>query len=254
MKTKRKIIEIDEEKCTGCGLCVPSCHEGALQIVDGKAKLVKDIYCDGLGDCLGECPEDALHIIEREADEFDEKAVEEHLKNQAEEKAPEPPLPCGCPGSAMMNFTCDEAVKPEAPAAKMKSRLSQWPVQIMLVPPEAPFLKHADLLITADCVPFALPDFHENFLKGRRVLVGCPKLDDNDYYTEKLTETFREADPESISVVRMEVPCCGGIVQAVLQARDNAGLDIPVDVYTVGIREGDVRTETVPPATEKVGK
>lgn len=236
----RQIVEIDEELCDGCGLCVPACAEGALQIIDGKAKLVKDIYCDGLGACLGKCPQDAITIIEREADSYNEEAVEKHLKNISTGKSKSLSKYSSCPGSAMRQLE----VATEAPDSKpqmeypAKSQLGQWPVQLILVPPHAPFLKDSDMLICADCVPFAVPDFHNRYLKERTVLVGCPKLDDLQYYYEKLKAIFDEAKPRRITVLKMEVPCCGGIAQAALQARDEINSKIPVEVHTIGIRGG----------------
>jgi NAD-dependent dihydropyrimidine dehydrogenase PreA subunit len=236
----RKVVKIDEELCDGCGLCVPSCAEGALQIIDGKARLVGDKLCDGLGACLGECPQDAITIEEREAEAFDEVAVQKHLSKQAE-----PDLPCGCPGSALRTIACEEEPA-SVQTGPIKSELSHWPVQLMLVPAGAPFLKDADLLIAADCVPFKVPDFHSRYLKGKALLVGCPKLDNLDFYRQKLKEIFAVAQPRSITVLRMEVPCCGGIVHAALEARDQSAPGLPVTVHTIGIRDGDF-IEEVPP-------
>ncbi|MCX7950696.1 MAG: 4Fe-4S binding protein [Clostridiales bacterium] len=240
----RKIVHIDEEKCNGCGLCIPNCAEGALQIVDGKAKLVKDIYCDGLGACLGHCPQDAITIIEREADEFDEKAVEEHLKSQNKHEEVKSNyvhhhghhIGGGCPGSQLRQFN---RVTNEPQNVNITSRLRQWPVQLSLVPPTAPYLNGADLLITADCVPFAYGNYHNDFLKDRAVVVGCPKLDDIEYYTDKLTDIIKLNNLESITVLKMEVPCCSGMMFAAKTARDRAGSDIPIKVVTIGI-EGDI--------------
>jgi len=249
----RKIIHIDEEKCDGCGQCVPACPEGALEIIDGKAKLVAEIYCDGLGACLGECPRDAITIEEREADPFDEEAVQDLLADRMEEEkkkeqpAP-PPFPAsgGCPGAALRSFGPKQTSPKEPPTEPtQESALRQWPVQLMLVPPFAPYLAGADLLISADCVPFAVPDFHSRFLEGRAVLVGCPKLDDIQFYREKLANIFEVAKPKSVSVLRMEVPCCGGIAMAAIEARNESGPGIPVDVYTVGI-EGTVSKQHFP--------
>jgi Pyruvate/2-oxoacid:ferredoxin oxidoreductase delta subunit len=204
---KRKIINIDEDKCDGCELCVDACHEGAIQIVDGKAKLVSEIYCDGLGDCLAECPQDAITIEEREADAFDEKAVEEHLqKKSAAEAKPMPPISGGCPGAAMRKFDkrpAPAAAGGSADDAAGPSQLGHWPIQLMLVPPGAPFLKETDILICADCVPFAVPNFHSHYLAGKSLLVGCPKLDDIDYYEEKLKAIFAESNPKTITVLKM---------------------------------------------------
>ena len=237
----RKIVKIDEDLCDGCGVCVPSCAEGALKIIDGKARLVGDNLCDGLGACLGECPQDAITIEEREADAFDEVAVQKHLSQQAE-----PDLPCGCPGSAMRTIACQEEPS-NVQAGPLKSELTHWPVQLMLIPPTAPFLKDTDILIAADCVPFKVPDFHSNYLKGKSLLVGCPKLDNLDIYRQKLKEIFAVARPRSITVLRMEVPCCGGIVHAALEARDQSAPHLPVTVHTIGIREGDLIEEMPPP-------
>jgi len=238
----RKIVKIDEELCDGCGVCVPSCAEGALQIIDGKARLVGENLCDGLGACLGECPQGAITIEEREAEEFDEVAVHTHLK-----KLEDTDMPCGCPGSAMRTIACED--EPSVQTGPVKSELSHWPVQLMLVPPTAPFLKNADILIAADCVPFKVPDFHSKYLRGKSLLVGCPKLDNLDFYRRKLKEIFAAARPKSITVLRMEVPCCGGIVHAVLEARDHSAPGLPVTVHTIGIREGDV-VEELPAAVQ----
>jgi Fe-S-cluster-containing hydrogenase component 2 len=248
----RKIVKIDEEKCDGCGLCVPACAEGAIQIVDGKAKLVSDTYCDGLGACLGECPQDAISIIEREAGEFDEKAVKRHLADmKSNVSAPdgdspmreEPACP-SCAGSAVQQFTPGTADQPSSGKPQQKSLLGHWPVQLMLVPPHAPFLKNADVLVCADCVPFTVPDFHRRYLAGRAVLVGCPKLDDLNHYYQKLKAIFAEATPRKITVLRMEVPCCAGIAQAALQARNEIAPGIPVEVHTIGI-QGAIQCEEI---------
>jgi Pyruvate/2-oxoacid:ferredoxin oxidoreductase delta subunit len=182
----RKIIRIDEEKCNGCGLCIPNCVEGALQIVEGKAKLTSDKFCDGLGACLGDCPQDAITVIEREAEDFDEKAAEVHL-HQGHQIKPQPqpqpqPLSTGCPSSRAMHFKVPESRMERSPAIPSISMLSQWPVQLKLVPVNAPYFQNADLLVVADCVPFAYSNFHQDFLKGKVVVVGCPKLDDIQYY------------------------------------------------------------------------
>ena len=233
MKVNRKIIEINEELCDGCGQCVPSCAEGALKIVDGKARLVKDIYCDGLGACLGECPTGALTIIEREADEFDEEAVEEYLRsNEKKEGDKEETLACGCPSSLIQSFgsmdSCEAANIPTVQTSQ-SSELSHWPVQIRLIPPDAPFLKGADLLVAADCTPIAYPNFHKDFLKGRAVMVGCPKFDNSEEYIQKFAEIFRKADPKSITIVVMEVPCCQGMPVIVEKAMELSGKRIPME-------------------------
>jgi NAD-dependent dihydropyrimidine dehydrogenase PreA subunit len=234
----RKIVNIDQEKCDGCGLCVPSCAEGAITIVDGKAQISADNLCDGLGACLGDCPRDAISIIERDADAFDEEAVEKHLHAKATPEPPKPAAPAahhgGCPGSRMASFT--PAPTASASAGHQPSQLAQWPVQLHLVPVHAPYFQGADLLIAADCVPFAYADFHRDLLKGKAVAIGCPKLDDNSAYKEKLTELFRVADIKSITVARMEVPCCGGIAMAAQQALAASGKEIPFRIVTVSIR------------------
>lgn len=240
----RKIVQIDQERCNGCGLCVPACAEGAIKIVDGKAVLSADNLCDGLGACLGECPQDAITVIERAADEFDEDAVARHLGNTADETATlktrhgqkdhHTQHHGGCPGSRSMSLPPQQATTSSA-AAKQPSRLRQWPVQLHLAPVNAPYFQDADLLIAADCVPFAYADFHRDFLAGKAVLIGCPKLDDNRFYQEKLTELFRVANLRSITVLRMEVPCCGGIVMAARQALAASEQDIPFHEVTITI-------------------
>ncbi|MFC2079481.1 ATP-binding protein [Candidatus Bipolaricaulota bacterium] len=232
----RQIIRIDEGKCTGCGQCIIDCAEGALQIIDGKARLIGEILCDGLGACLGGCPTGALTIEEREADAFDEQAVHKHLETTKQE----PPTPCSCPGSAMR--TLQKAAVPSSDQLpEQTSGLSNWPVQLMLVPPSASYLKGADLLISADCVPFAMPDFHSRYLAGRALLVGCPKLDDLGLYRQKLKEIFKQASPKSITVLRMEVPCCTGLAHIVQEARDAVIPDCPLDIQVVEIEGGRVR-------------
>lgn len=244
----RKIVRIDEDKCDGCGLCATACHEGAIQIVDGKAKLVSDTYCDGLGDCLGECPQDAITIEEREAEPFDVKAVETHLADLEKEKTCEaaPAAGGGCPGSALRKF--QSTTPPIQKGDDRPSRLGHWPVQLMLVPPGAPFLQGADILIAADCTPFATANFHEHYLAGKALLVGCPKLDDVQHYYEKLKAIFAAARPKSITVLRMEVPCCGGIANAVAKARAEAISDTDLRIVTIGVRGDEQSVETVPPA------
>ena len=227
----RKIINIDEEKCNGCGLCAQACHEGAIGMVDGKAKLLRDDYCDGLGNCLPVCPTGAISFTEREAAAFDEKAVMENKKSK--EKEPDT-LPCGCPGTQSKKITRDETPchSSEAPSAPSVSQLSQWPVQIQLAPVNAPYFKDAHLLVAADCTAYAYGNFHNEFIKNRVTLIGCPKLDPVDY-TEKLTEIIKSNDIKSVKVVRMEVPCCGGIEHAVKTALQNSGKFIPWQITTI---------------------
>ncbi|MBF0467679.1 MAG: 4Fe-4S binding protein [Desulfamplus sp.] len=292
MKVKRKIIQIDEELCNGCGNCVISCAEGAIEIIDGKAKVVKDKYCDGLGACLGECPEDALKIIEREADEFDEKAVEERLKEleknrkQTEEKTASN-MACGCPSAHIQTFpvdrghnhhnkgahshtssnghkpshshstgsacACSDANKPAnlkdgisalsrstsgnlVSGSSSQSALGHWPVKIRLVPPTAPFLKGADLLVTADCTPLAYPGFHQDFLKGKVVMMGCPKFDDIDSYVNKFADIFKTAGIKTVTTLIMEVPCCSGLPMILQKAMALAGVNVPMTNVVISAR------------------
>lgn len=244
----RKIVKIDPDKCDGCGLCVPSCAEGAIQIINGKAVLAADNLCDGLGACLGECPKDAISIEERDTDAFDEAAVEQHLAGQgkpapahgAHATAPSHGHGGGCPGSRMMSFNRPASAPAPAPADAPKgsrqSRLAQWPVQMQLVSPTAPYFQNADLLLTADCVPLAYAGYHEDFLDGKAVIMGCPKLDDNQFFTDKLTEILRASSIKSVTVLRMEVPCCGGITWAAKEAIKNSGKVIPYAEVTIGIQ------------------
>lgn len=243
MKVKRKIIKIDEELCDGCGQCVPSCAEGALEVIDGKAKIVADIYCDGLGACLGECPQGALEVIEREAEEFDEAAVEEFLakKEKEEEKDKEKEAQpfqtaCGCPSAHIQSFKRSAPQEETAPGAVEESALSHWPVQIHLVPPTAPFLKGADLLVVADCVPIAFPSLHRDFLKGKAVMVGCPKLDDAQAYVDKFAQVFKTAGIKSITTVVMEVPCCAGLPMIVKKGLEVSGVQIPLEEVVISTR------------------
>ncbi len=226
----RKIIKIDEEKCNGCGACAAACHEGAIEMVNGKAKLTREDYCDGLGDCLPSCPTDAISFEMREAPAYDEAAV---LKSKAEKTsaAPAKKLPCGCPGT-MSKAIKRDAIESDACAAPITSKLSQWPVQIKLVPVNAPYFDGANLLIAADCTAYAYGNFHSDFIKGRIALIGCPKLDEGDY-TEKLGAIIKNNNIKSVTIVRMEVPCCGGIENAAKQALRESGKFIPWRVVTV---------------------
>ena len=219
----RRIIEIDEHKCNGCGACAAACHEGAIAMVNGKAKLMRDDYCDGLGDCLPTCPTGAITFVEREAAAYDEAAV---LAAKAKKQAASP---CGCPGSGARAIQRQNV--PSAPAAP-QSQLRQWPVQMKLVPVNAPWFDGADLLIAADCTAYAYANFHQEFIRGRITLTGCPKLDGVDY-SVKLTEILRSNDIRSVTVVRMDVPCCGGIENAVRTAVRNSGKQIPCAVVTI---------------------
>jgi len=272
---KRTIIEIDENKCNGCGLCIPNCHEGALQIVDGKARLISDLFCDGLGACIGHCPQGAITTVEREAEPYDERKVMEeniipkgentikahlnHLKdhnqtklldeafevldekgiNISEGKSSLPKeenkmsdnLPCGCPGTAMREINPEESTN----NVEQTSALRQWPVQLNLLPVSAPFFDNSHLLVAADCVPFANPNFHSKLLHGKSVVIGCPKLDDISAYEEKLTAIFKENNIKSVTVAIMEVPCCGGMLNAVENAVEASGKKIPVITETIGV-------------------
>lgn len=277
-KAKRQIIRIDEDKCTGCGECIPNCPEGALQIIDNKARLISDLFCDGLGACIGHCPEGAIATEEREAEPYDERRVmanivkqgantiKAHLKHLKDHRQDEylqqaidflnekhikvpleqaghkvAPVPCGCPGSAMRSFTPKKDVAPKsAPSTRAESQLTQWPVQLMLVPPGAPFLKNSDLVIAADCVSYACANFHQDFLKGKSLLIACPKLDDTEIYLDKLTQMFKVSDIKSITLVHMEVPCCFGLVHLVKQAMTASGRDIPVKEVTISI-QGEIK-------------
>jgi len=218
MKVVRKIVRIDEEKCNGCGLCIPSCQESALQIIDGKARLVSEIYCDGLGACLRECPQGAITIEERVAEEFAEETVKKRLEGKEE-------MPLKTVSS-----------KPISSATTKSSALAQWPIQLHLVNPKAPYFQGADLIVVADCVPFAYSNFHQDFLKEKSIVVGCPKFDDIQLYEEKLSEIFRQSKIKSITVVNMEVPCCNGLHYIVKKAVERSGKNIPVEQVIIGIK------------------
>ena len=220
----RKIIKIDENLCNGCGLCAKACHEGAIEMIDGKAKLTREDYCDGLGDCLPACPTGAITFETREAPAYDEAAVK-----AAKQKAN--PLPCGCPGSQAKSISHAKQ-RTVAPIESPESELSQWPVQIKLVPTGAPYFLNANLLIAADCTAYAYAGFHQQFIRNHVTLIGCPKLDEGDY-TEKLTEIIRNNEIKSVTVVRMEVPCCGGIAKAAIAALQNSGKFIPLQIKTI---------------------
>jgi NAD-dependent dihydropyrimidine dehydrogenase PreA subunit len=253
----RKMVKIDEEKCNGCGLCVPSCAEGAIQIIDGKARLIADNLCDGLGACLGDCPLDAITIEEREADEFDESAVEEHLQQIGREPQPHHHAPAaptvggcpsatvksfaapasggGCPSARAMNFS-EPKVEAGEPVGSRPSRLAQWPIQLHLLPPTAPFFQNADVVLAADCAPFAYADFQEDLLKGKALAIACPKLDDTEPYVDKLVAMITQSNIKSLTVVHMEVPCCNGLIFMARQAIEKSGRDIPLQTVCIGIR------------------
>ncbi|WP_027625237.1 ATP-binding protein [Clostridium lundense] len=226
----RKIIHIDENKCNGCGLCANACHEGAIEMINGKAKLISDEYCDGLGDCLPECPTGAISMIEREAKDYNEELVQKKMK---EHKTEEKPLPCGCPGTAAKLIQRTPLKISTVPknetrvSTNNESELRQWPVQLNLINTKAPYLNNADLLVAADCTAYAYANFHRDFIKDHITVIGCPKLDDNKYYEEKLAEILKLNNIKSITVVRMEVPCCGGIVASVKNAMLKSGIIVP---------------------------
>jgi ferredoxin len=231
---KRKIVEIDQNKCNGCGLCIDACHEGAIELVDGKARLVGEEYCDGLGDCLPECPVGAITIVEREVKPYDEVLVQQRKTARAK-------LPCGCPGTAARQFTPEKAATQQVPL-----QLGQWPVQLHLLNPYAPFLQGANLLVAADCTAFAYGNFHQDFIRDHVVAIGCPKLDDSQAYLDRLTAILTANELASITVVRMNVPCCGGIVRVVKAALAASGKQIPyreVVIATSGEIISDQRKE-----------
>lgn len=272
-KIKRSIIKIDEKKCNGCGICIPNCPEGAMQLIDGKARLISDLFCDGLGACIGHCPKGAISIEERNADEYKEervmenivkqgnnviKAHLEHLKDHGQTKylneaidflnkrnilnplqEKEKNIPCGCPGSKVIDFRYDIkgcGITADNTTVNNISQLRQWPVQITLVPPTAPYLDNSDLLIAADCVPFAYPNFHNDFLKGKILLVGCPKLDDIDVYGQKFRLIFKNNNIRSINYVHMEVPCCYGMIDVIKEAISDTGKNIPFNETVISIK------------------
>jgi len=236
----RPIIRIDEEKCDGCGLCANECAEMAIRIVNGKAKLASDVYCDGLGACLSECPRGAIELIEREAEPFDEEAVRRRRMSSAGEQSGEAPA-CGCPSARVMDIR-PRSGRPARPGKgeRIDSALSNWPVQIRLVPPSAPFLREADLLVAADCTAVAYPAFHKDFLEGRVVLVGCPKLDDQEQNIRKFAEIFAQADIRRITALVMEVPCCQGLPVLMRKAMSLAGRDIPMETVVITTR-GEIK-------------
>lgn len=275
---KRKIIEINEERCNGCGLCIPNCPEGALQIIDGKARLISDLFCDGLGACIGYCPKSAIKVVEREAEPYSEKKVMkniikagkntiiahlEHLKEHGETKYLNEALEvlkmkkinvnfspkraeetsCGCPGSAMREIKAEKKTNSEKNSKnnfKADSELRQWPVQLNLLPPHASFFKNSDLLIAADCVAFANPNFHSEMLKGKSVCIGCPKLDDTERYQEKIQEIIEQNNLKSLTVAIMEVPCCAGLYYITEQALKDSKKKVPLKKIIIGI-DGKIR-------------
>lgn len=256
----REMVKIDEDKCDGCGLCVPSCAEGAIQIIDGKAKLLADNLCDGLGACLGDCPQGAISIEKREAAEFDEVAVDDHLQKIGREPIPHShPVPptggcpsaqvksfapptapaAGCPSAKLMNFSKEESAVADQ-AGQRPSELRQWPVLLNLVPPTAPFLEGKEVLLSADCAPFAYADFHKDILKGRSVVVGCPKFDNAQLYIDKLSAMIQSGGITKLVVAHMEVPCCSGLIAIAKQAIEASGVEMPLETIKIGI-QGDLK-------------
>ena len=238
MKILRKIIEIDEDLCNGCGQCVTGCAEGALQIIDGKAKVVSETFCDGLGACIGECPTGALKIVERVAPPFDEEAVKKHLATK--EKEPET-MPCGCPSAHIQIFdkptACETANKPKHfENVEQESALTHWPIQIKLIPASAPFLKGADLLVLADCTAVAFPSLHRDLMTGKVVMMGCPKFDDIQEYAQKFADIFKTAGIRSVTTVVMEVPCCSGMPMIVKKGLEAAGKTVPMTEIVLSLR------------------
>lgn len=241
--TMRNIVKIDEEKCNGCGDCIDACAEGAIKIIDGKAKLISEIYCDGLGSCLGECPQDAITIEERQAEDFDEDATEKHLEQTKKQDMPQE-SGCSCPG--MMTQTLRENSSSAcSEVVGVESQLNQWPVQLSLVSPVAPYFQGADLLLVADCVPFAMGDFHSKLLKGNPIAVGCPKLDDSQYYIDKLSEIIGGNNLSSLAVVHMIVPCCSGLTYIAREAIAKSGVGLDFQDITVSLQGEILQTENV---------
>jgi NAD-dependent dihydropyrimidine dehydrogenase PreA subunit len=250
MKITRKIIQIDEELCNGCGQCILACAEGTLKLIDGKAKVISDNLCDGLGACLGECPTGALTIVQREAEEFDETAVEKRLADIEQEKsgAKSDALPCGCPSKQIMDLGAHKADRPVSDLdveSLSESELSHWPVKIRLVPSNAPFLKNADVLVLADCVPAAYPDLHKNLIKGCAVIMGCPKFDDAQSYIDKMEKICRHGGIKRLTVVIMEVPCCSGLHSIVRKGREASGVNIPLEEIIIDRRGKIVEKKTI---------
>lgn len=237
----RNIVKIDEQKCDGCGQCVDACAEGAIEIIDGKAKLVSEIYCDGLGVCIGHCPQDAITVEQRQAEEFDEEATKAHL---AEEKNSQQQHDFACPGMMAQNLR-EKPKSAETGNGSIPSQLTQWPVQLKLVSPQAPYFANADLLFVADCVPFAMGDFHNRFLKDHNIVVGCPKLDDKQFYIEKLAQILKINKLNSLTVIHMEVPCCSGLTYIAQQAIASSGANMAFEDVTITLNGEILKTETI---------
>ncbi len=237
----RNIVEIDEDKCNGCGDCVGACAEGAIKIIDGKAKLISEIYCDGLGACLGHCPQDAISIEKRQAEDFDEEATEKHLAREKAGNSSE----CNCPGTMGKMLRKPDGAEQADSGEPAESQLGQWPVQLKLVSPAAPYFANADLLLVADCVPFAMGDFHSRFLKGKAIAIGCPKLDDSGFYIEKFAEIIKSNNLKSLTVIHMEVPCCSGLTYIARQSIEQAGVAMGFEDVTIGLDGGVRKTEMI---------
>ncbi len=237
----RNIVKIDEEKCNGCGQCVDACAEGAIEVIDGKAKVVSEIYCDGLGACIGHCPQDAITIEQRDADEFDEQATKAHL---AKKESPQQKSDFVCPGM-MAKKLRDKAEPSEVGDVAAVSQLGQWPVQLKLVSPQAPYFAESDLLLVGDCVPFAMGDFHNKFLKNHSIVVGCPKLDDSQFYIEKLAQIMGMNKLNSLTIIHMEVPCCSGLTQIAKEAIAKNQTGMTFEDITIGLKGNIIKTETI---------
>jgi NAD-dependent dihydropyrimidine dehydrogenase PreA subunit len=241
---KRNIVKIDEEKCNGCGQCVNACAEGAIKLINGKAKLISEVYCDGLGACIGHCPQDAITIEQRQAEQFDEEATKEHLEK---EKKKQIPIDSVCPGmmSKELKPAAESAASKNKVSGDVTSQLGHWPVQLKLVSPQASYFANADLLFVADCVPFAMGDFHAKFLKNHSVVVGCPKLDDSGYYIEKMAEILKSNNVKSLTVVHMEVPCCSGLTYIVRKAIEKNKIAMSFEDVTIDLHGNVKKTEIV---------
>jgi Pyruvate/2-oxoacid:ferredoxin oxidoreductase delta subunit len=245
----RNVVKIDEEKCNGCGICVKACAEGAIQMINGKAKLVSDIYCDGLGACIGHCPQDAITIEKRDADDFSEEAVKKHMASHGAEHGHSHDHSHShdgfvCPGMAAKQFTKKQA-SPASRQIKMESQLTQWPIQLKLVSPMASYFKNSDLLLVADCVPFSIADFHNRFLKDHSIAVGCPKLDDSQFYIEKFAQILKSNNINSLTVIHMEVPCCSGLTFIAKEAIKAAGLNMSFDDITISLQGEIIKTQKI---------
>ena len=240
---KRNIVKIDEEKCNGCGDCVSACAEGAIEVIDGKAKLVSEIYCDGLGACLGHCPQDAITVEQRQADEFDEEATKAYL---AKKESPSPPQSgFVCPGTMAQDLRKQHTEPAADSQVVAPSQLGQWPLQLKLVSPQAPYFANSDLILVADCVPFAMGDFHDRFLKNRSIAIGCPKLDNSQFYIDKMAEIIKMNKLNSLTVIHMEVPCCSGLTHIAKEAIASSGAKLSFEDVTIDLRGNVAKTETI---------